>query len=228
MKRVTEPELMDDAEQARAYHEADFSVAHGERVAIFRQMFPGLEPDGAVLDLGCGSGDVLLRFARAFPRARFTGVDGSQPMLELAAGELRRHADLQRRVQLWRAILPSSELPQADWQLVMSHSLLHQLHQPQVLWRTIREAAPPGCAVFVADLRRPATAADAARIVAERSAGEPDVLQQDFFNSLCAAFEPAEVCAQLDAAGLAHLCVEPVGDIHLVVYGTMAGAGSGV
>jgi SAM-dependent methyltransferase len=212
---------MDDLAQALAYHRADFSVPHGERVGIFRRLFPAFEPDGAVLDLGCGSGDVLLRFARAFPRATFTGVDGSQAMLDLAAGELVNDRELARRVRLQRAIIPTDELPRQAWQLVMSHSLLHQLHRPGVLWQTIRQVAPPGCAVFVADLRRPATVDEARQIVDERSGGEPEVLRRDFFNSLCAAFEIREVAAQLRESGLAMLAVEEVGESHLVVHGTI-------
>ena len=74
MDRVREPELMDDPEQALAYARADFSATHGARVPMYRELFP--EPlTGPVLDLGCGSGDVLLRFARAFPQARFVGID---------------------------------------------------------------------------------------------------------------------------------------------------------
>ncbi len=219
MDRVAEPELMDDAEQALAYHQADFSAAHGERVALFRRAFPGFEPDGEVLDLGCGSGDVLLRFARAFAHARFTGVDGSQPMLDLAAREVGKDRDLAERIRLLRAVLPDDELPRESWQLVMSHSVLHHLHQPETLWRTIRRAAPRGCAVFVADLRRPAAEEDARRIVSERSGGEPEILRRDFYNSLCAAFEPGEVAEQLRSSGLSALAVETVGEIHLVVHG---------
>ena len=51
MRRILEPELMDDAEQARAYHEADFSVAHGERIGIFRRLFQGFEPEEVAAQL---------------------------------------------------------------------------------------------------------------------------------------------------------------------------------
>lgn len=212
---------MDDAEQALAYHRADFSAPHGERIGIFRRLLPGFEPDGAVLDLGCGSGDVLLRFARAFPGARFTGVDGSQPMLDLAAQDVAADPALRGRVRLHRAFLPDDELPAEHWQLVMSHSMLHHLHRPETLWQVVARVAPPGCAVFVADLRRPASRAEARRIVAERSAGEPGILRRDFFNSLCAAFEPGEVRAQLAAAGLDALHVAAEGEVHLVVHGVL-------
>lgn len=210
---------MEDPEQALAYHRADFSASHGRRVALFQRLFPGFAPTGPVLDLGCGSGDVLLRFARAFPGAAFTGVDGSQAMLDLAAGELAHAAELRRRVRLHRAVFSSADLPREAWQLVMSHSVLHQLHRPEVLWQTVRQVAPPGCAVFVADLRRPATAEEARGIVAAESANEPEVLRRDFYNSLRAAFEVAEVRSQLAAARLERLTVEPEGEHHLIVYG---------
>ncbi len=219
MQRIPEPELMEDPAQALAYHQADFSVPHGERLKVFRRLMPGFTPDGDVLDIGCGSGDVLLRFARLWPAARFTGVDGSAAMLALAAADIARDAALACRIELVQAIVPSPAVPRRAWQLVMSHSLLHQLHRPEVLWRTIREHAGPGCQVFVADLRRPPTAEEAARIVAAESAHEPEVLRRDYYNSLCAAFEVDEVRAQLEAAGLGKLIVAPEGAHHLMIYG---------
>lgn len=224
MQRILEPELMDDPAQALAYHRADFSASHGRRVEIFRRVFPALELTGAVLDLGCGSGDVLLRFARAFSRARFVGVDGSAPMLELAQRELARDPDLAARVQLCRGVLPEAALPRGPWQLVMSHSLLHHLHRPQVLWETIRRCAGPGAAVFVADLERPADAAAVHRLVGELSAEEPQILQRDFSNSLSAAFEPGELSSQLQQAGLAGLSVRREAPCHLIVHGTLPGS----
>src|SRR5215472_14506899 len=98
MERIPEPELMDDPVQALAYTLADFSASHGRRVAIFQQLFPNFTPSGPVLDLGCGSGDVLLRFARAFPRARFTGLDGSKPMVDLAQRAIDADPALRSRV----------------------------------------------------------------------------------------------------------------------------------
>src|SRR5580693_175932 len=207
MQRIPEPELMDDPGQALAYTQADFRASHGARVEIFRGLFPQLRVTGPVLDLGCGSGDVLLRFARAFPKARFVGVDGSRPMLALAQRAIDAEPAVRERVVVQYGIIPQCVLPDEPWQLVMSHSLLHQLHQPQVLWRTIVDCAGSGCAVFIADLRRPASELDAHRTVRSTSNNEPQILQRDFFNSLCAAFEPDEVREQLAAAGLTGLQV---------------------
>jgi SAM-dependent methyltransferase len=221
MQRIPEPELMDDPEQALAYSKADFSAAHGARVRIFQSLYPHIELEGAVLDLGCGSGDVLLRFARAFPAAEFFGLDGSQPMLDLARLAIGAEPLLRSRVQLLYGIIPEAPIPKQPWQLIMSHSLLHQLHRPQVLWQTIREHGPRGCAVFVADLRRPPSELEARRVVSVTSKDEPQILQRDFYNSLCAAFEPDEVSAQLAEAGLPHLQVRLHDPFHLTVHGLL-------
>ena len=80
---------------------------------------------------------------------------------------------------------------------------------------------PPGTKVYVVDLYRPQTAATARRLVNTYAGGEPDILRRDFYNSLCAAFEPREVEAQLAAAGLAGLVVDVISDRHMAVYGTL-------
>ena len=128
---------------------------------------------------------------------------------------------MRARVQVIEGVLPQCTLPPESWQLIMSHSLLHQLHQPMGLWQSIRQVGRPGSAVFVADLRRPASSAEARRLVEQNSAHEPEILQRDFFNSLCAAFEPDEVRAQLTAAGLPQLSVQLQEPFHLTVHGTL-------
>jgi len=221
MQRITEDELMDDPDQALAYAQADFSATHGTRVQMFRSLFPALALTGPVLDLGCGSGDVLLRFARAYPAAHFLGVDGAKAMLHLGKAAIDAEPELSDRVQLQYGIIPQCELPDRRWQLVMSHSLLHQLHDPLVLWRTIASICGSGCAVFVADLRRPDSEVEARRIVQASSDREPAILQRDFFNSLCAAFEPDEVRSQLIEAGLSQLEVRAQQPFHLSVSGVL-------
>ena len=47
----------------------------------------------------------------------------------------------------------------------------------------------------------------------------PLVLQEDFFNSLCAAYRATEIRAQLDQAGLLHFQVEEVGELHIIAWG---------
>jgi 2-polyprenyl-3-methyl-5-hydroxy-6-metoxy-1,4-benzoquinol methylase len=41
-----------------------------------------------VLDIGCGSGEMLKKFSEEFPNAELYGIDGSEKMLQLAKAEL--------------------------------------------------------------------------------------------------------------------------------------------
>ncbi len=222
MQRRLEPELMDEFEQARAYAAADFAEPN-ERFVSHCDAEPGFPARGAVLDLGCGPGDIVLRLARRRPALTVHGLDGSAAMLRFAADALAREPTLQSRVQFILGVLPGVALPLPRYDAVVSNSLLHHLHDPGVLWGAVREAGAPGAVVVVMDLFRPPSPGAAQEIVDAYAGEEPEVLQRDFYNSLCAAFEPDEVRAQLDACGLGALGVRTVSDRHLLVAGRLPG-----
>jgi len=222
MLRIPEPELMDESEQARAYANADFAEPNQRFVAGFAAGFPALRR-GAVLDLGCGPGDIVIRLAQRFPELTVHGLDGSRAMLAFAEARLAQLPQLRSRVQFIAGVLPGAPLPLPRYDAVVSNSLLHHLHDPQVLWRSVRAAGAPGAAVLVMDLYRPDSHALAQEIVETYSGNEPEVLKRDFFNSLCAAFEPGEVRMQLEACGLGGLTVQTVSDRHLLVSGRLPG-----
>jgi SAM-dependent methyltransferase len=222
MKRRPEPELMDGAAQAQAYAQADFSEANSLFIALLGRLQPGPLHGARALDLGCGPGDIVIRFLRAYPQATCDALDGSEAMLAHARSALDKLPGVAPRCTLLCDRLPSARLPAAHYDLVLSNSLLHHLHDPQVLWRTIRETARPGAIVLAMDLMRPASAAWVEALVATYAAGAPEVLRTDFRNSLFAAFEPDEVVEQLKHAGLQGLEVGVVSDRHLAVSGRLA------
>ena len=211
MERVLEPELMDDEEQARAYAESDFSVPH--------DAFPNFS-EGRVADLGCGNADPTIRLARAYPSARFVGFDGSGPMISLANIAVRE-AGLAGRILLATKILPNHGERHQSYDVVISNSLLHQLHDPKVLWQSILELAKPGAPIFVMDLTRPPTIETARGLVVSHThESDPEIMKVDFYNSLRAAFRPEEVRLQLDDLGLDGLHIEVVSDRHMIIWGT--------
>lgn len=208
---------MDEAVQALAYAKADFAEPHERFVDGFARCFPDVVPLGTYLDLGCGPGDVTSRFARRYPRVKLHGVDGAEAML-MHGRSLVREAGLEPRIQLIHQFLPTKTLPLGNYDGVISNSLLHHLHDPRGMWQTVHQFAAPGAPIYVVDLRRPDTEAEARRLVEEYSGSEPEILRRDFFNSLLAAFRPEEVERQLADAGL-ELRVEVTSDRHLVVWG---------
>lgn len=215
MKRVLEPELMDDTEQVLAYAQADFSASNQAFVDRVAAQFPGRLR--RVLDIGCGPGDVVIRLARTLPEVRVTAVDGSPNMLAYARQAVAA-AGLAGQITLRRGRVPGLQLGGAAFDTIMSKDLLHHLHDPLVLWQEIRRLGTVGTAVFVMDLFRPATPQRAREIVENAADDEAPILKADFFNSLCAAFTPDEVTAQLREANLP-LRVETTSERHMAIYG---------
>lgn len=221
MRRRLEPELMEGADQALAYAEADFSESNRLFMDLLARLAPGPLGGAWALDLGCGPADIPIRFLRAYPDARCDGLDGSASMLAHAQAALDKLPGIASRCRLLCRSLPSPDLPRAGYDLILSNSLLHHLEDPQVLWRTVRETAKPGALVLVMDLMRPASAAWAEALVATYTADAPQILRDDFRNSLFAGFEPQEVVLQLREAGLDTLEVGVVSDRHLAVSGRL-------
>jgi ubiquinone/menaquinone biosynthesis C-methylase UbiE len=215
MKRVLEPELMDDERQSVAYAKADFSASNQFFVDNLIRDFPSHLR--RVLDIGCGPGDVVLRLARAAPDVHITAIDGSAPMIALARDAVRA-AGFDGYITLVHGYLPGVSLGSTGFDAVLSKDLLHHLPDPTVLWKEITRLGRPGAAVYVMDLVRPETPEAARRIVDEVAAHEDPILLEDFYNSLCAAFTLDEVRGQLIAAGL-DANVTQVSDRHMVIKG---------
>jgi ubiquinone/menaquinone biosynthesis C-methylase UbiE len=217
MDRIPEPELMLDRDQACAYASADFEEPHSRFIALLQQKLPDLPKEGRALDLGCGSGDIALRFARAFPAWNVDAVDGSPAMLDLAR-RAAAESSLDSRVQFSERVLPRDPLPAKDCDLIFSNSLLHHLADPMTLWSSLRAGAHSASAVFVMDLLRPANRAGARELVERYAGNEPDVLRTDFYNSLLAAYRPPEVLEQLERSGFVDLELEVISDRHWIVW----------
>ena len=218
MERVPEPELMDGEEQARAYAEADFSEPHSHFIELLLAAFDELPEVGTALDLGCGPGDISLRFAQALEGWTVHGLDGSREMLRHGY-EAVAQAGLEERVVLVKSYLPDGEAPAASYDLVFSNSLLHHLPRAETMWQAVKRWAAPAAPVFVRDLLRPRDEAQARKLAEEHVGFEPDVLQRDFYNSLLAAYSIDEIEEQLRQEELAQLRVEQVSDRHLTISG---------
>jgi SAM-dependent methyltransferase len=217
MDRVLEPELMDDDAQAVAYAKADFSASNRMFVDGFVREYPAHL--GAVVDLGCGPGEIDIRLARAARSIAITAVDGSQPMLAIA-GRAIRAADLEPRIRLLHGVVPGLPLESHTFDAVVSKDLLHHLPDPRALWSEVARLGRPGGAVYVMDLVRPQNRDAAQRIVDAVAPHEDPILREDFLNSLCAAFTVDEVARQLRDARL-DLPVAQVSDRHMLIRGLL-------
>ena len=216
MNRILEPELMDDPEQALIYAQADFEQENQGFVDRFRDYFPDFS-EGHVFDLGCGPGDIPIRFARLFPSCRITGVDASAPMVRLAE-DLVQQAGLSDRMTFrCERFQDLAGVSIAD--AAISNSLLHHVPNPLQFWHKLRLAVKPGSPVLVMDLLRPDSPEDAQAIVDRYASDAPDILRRDFYNSLLAAFTEDEIGVQLAQMNLTRLLIDVIDDRHWVVGG---------
>ncbi|MHB8788409.1 MAG: class I SAM-dependent methyltransferase [Desulfobulbaceae bacterium] len=224
MKRIPEPELMDDPEQVAAYAGHDLDNAYWLFVQCFHKYFPDLAPDGAILDLGCGPAAIPLRLARLFPSCEIHGLDGAPRMLEYGRQAVQREG-LEHQVQLIHGILPEMvRMPRSRYGVIISNSFLHHLADPMILWNALLDYGLPNAAILIIDLLRPASKEHARTVVDKYMPEASPLLRQDMMSSLCAAFTLDEVASQLRQADLAgNLCLIKVTPIQFAVYGRLAG-----
>ena len=224
MQRIPEPELMDEVGQVLAYAQADFAASDAAMVERLAQLC-GDDPGTALVDLGCGPGNISLLLADRWPAAKVLGVDGAPRMLAVAQERLAgAPPELAARLRFEQALLPlaaAGEL-EAHFSAVVCNSLLHHLHDPAALWQTVAQLGAPGAFVYVQDLRRPDNGEAVEGLVAAEMASAPEVLRRDYRASLHAAFTVVEVEQQLEQAGLAaQLQVAPRQERYLEVWGRL-------
>ena len=216
MKRIIEPELMSDKEQAAAYANANFEEPHNHFVELLSLSMGENFPEfGNVIDLGTGAADIAIRFASNYPCFEVDAIDGSCAMIvegKKAIDKVR----LNDRINLIHSSIQDITLAEKEYAIVFSNSLLHHLHDPMALWELIKNAKGNPL-VFIMDLMRPKNIQKIDELVHEYAGNEPEILQKDFKNSLKAAFTPEEVVLQLQDIGLDGLKVTVVSDRHIVV-----------
>jgi ubiquinone/menaquinone biosynthesis C-methylase UbiE len=214
MNRCPEPELMDLPAEAAAYAAADFAGVNAAFVDRLTELV-GNRSGVRTIDLGTGPGDIALRVARARPSWRLMAVDASEAMLAIA----RTAAGNLSNVRFALADAKATGFPDGSFDVIFSNSLLHHMPDALPLWREIARLAAPGATIFVRDLMRPASEAEAGRLVELHAKSESGLLKQEFHRSLLAAFTADEIREQLRATGLECLNLQPSSDRHVDVFG---------
>jgi SAM-dependent methyltransferase len=153
----------------------DFARTVAEAIAgmnrvVARRILPSLSgvaeqlnQGGAILEVGCGTGNLLLQLAQAFPHSRCTGVD-IDPTGLAAAREAVHQAGFGERVQILEGDVSRAVLPEA-YDVVVMVEVLHEIAP------TLRLGVIRGCAralraggwLVIVDETYPSTLAEARR-----------------------------------------------------------------
>lgn len=230
MKRVLEPELMQDLLQVQAYSDADFSESDNSLIhrieEVLFQESKKLDSKSLIVDLGCGPGNITELLFSRWPTSEIMGIDGSEAMLALARQRKNQMNSTEAEIRINYCCCDFSSLGngsivlerQAD--LIVSNSLLHHLHDPSYFWEALKPLTAKGTVYLHRDLRRPSSMDDAIALQKAYLPEAPQVLIHDYLASLQAAFTVSEIKAQLESTGLEHLSVLEKSDRYLEVFGS--------
>ncbi len=231
MRRVPEPELMDDSLQVKAYSEADFGVSDQMLMTRLERFLVGhekkIDSKSLIIDFGCGPGNITERLARRWPSAQVVGIDGSKEMVSVA-WERKKHdkslAKLKGLSYCYSKISSLSEesgFLERSASILVSNSLLHHLKDPYDFWNSLKYFAAPNAVCFHRDLRRPLSIQIAKELQSRYLSNAPEILRRDYLASLLSSFTVEELKSQLNVVGLDHLRVLAVEDRYLEVVGTL-------
>ena len=121
------------------------------------QLAPQLDAGGAILEIGCGTGNLLLQLAKTFPKARCVGVDIDQDSLALAQGKIEK-AGVGNRVQARHGSVAAATDP-GTFDVAVMVEVLHEI-APSMRPTVVNEAAAalkPGGWMVIVDETYPTT-----------------------------------------------------------------------
>lgn len=135
MNRLLESELMEDLMQVKAYAEGDFEIPHNDFIQQLKTFIKTPNFSGTALDLGCGPGDISIRFAKAFPSCTVHALDGSEPMLHYAKSALPKN--LSNCISYINGLLPDVILPQSTYEIIFSNRATCKITNRKILQANI-------------------------------------------------------------------------------------------
>ncbi len=138
-----DPVVKEYSQAARNYDRKwSFYVEATTRETISRL---ALRPADRVLDVGCGTGELLSRLAAKHPEVTLAGLDPVPEMLAMAKAKLSAKVDL--RVG-WANALP---WPDASFDIVVSCNMFHYITHPIAAVREMDRVLVPGGRLLITD-----------------------------------------------------------------------------
>jgi len=231
MKRVPEPELMEEKEQVISYDAADFSEGEVNLINQINQYLLkkniSLGEKDLIVDLGCGPGNISEKLAIKWPNTEVVGIDGSKEMILIAEYNISISTNQIKLKNLRYICSDIKEIKSKNFllkkriSLLVSNSLIHHLTNLEDFFNTIRSLSNDITVNFHKDLKRPLDEKSALELKEQCSTKYNEILTNDFYASLRASYTFEELKNFTLENDLSSLEVFEEGDNYLIVYGNV-------
>jgi len=226
LPRTLEPEVMDTAEEAIDYDSMDHSEVNqvfvddllsAAQAAGFDGRLPPAEPL-KILDVGTGTAQIPIQLCCRPVNCDIWAIDLAVEML-LLAEENVRHSALDGRILLSQEDAKALGCSDAEFDWVISNSIIHHIPDPELSLREMLRVLRPGGFLFVRDLLRPESDAEVESIGRTYAGLENERQQQLFRQSLHAALRVDEIRELMRALGWSGETVSRNSDRHWTIAG---------
>ena len=211
LQRKLEPEVMDTVEDATQYNDMDHSKVNQQFVDELLAFLGTNESLAArladdegelidVLDVGTGTALIPTTLCDQHSAFRVMAVDMALSMLDLATYNVQASSSYDR-IQLDKVDAKDLGYEDDMFDIVMSNSIIHHIHSPDLCVAEMLRVLKPGGAIFIRDLMRPEDMATLESLVQTYAGEETEYSQQLFHQSLHAALTLDEIRRLIITAG---------------------------
>ncbi|HEY9810889.1 MAG TPA: class I SAM-dependent methyltransferase [Halomicronema sp.] len=211
MQRILEPEVMDTWQEAIEYDAMDFTEVN----RAFAESVIKLAPPApaTILDAGTGTARIPIFIAQMRPHWQLTCIDLSQNMLKVAKENIKQ-ANLESQINLQLVDAKKMPYPDAHFDLIISNSIIHHLHDPLPFFYEIKRVLKPNGGIFIRDLLRPASPQIVDTLVNQYTNNCNTHQKQLFRDSLHAAFTLPEIHLMIEKTQLQPINIYQSSDRH--------------
>jgi ubiquinone/menaquinone biosynthesis C-methylase UbiE len=108
---------------------------------------------GRILDAGCGFGETLILLGQSFPESVLTGIDLSDPLLDIARLSASR-AGVSGRIEFEKADVCSIPHPDKYFEVALNINMVHLVEHPVQMLDELERVLTDDGFLFIADIRR--------------------------------------------------------------------------
>jgi len=112
-----------------------------------------VNPIGNLIDLGCGSGNLIIQIAKAFPNLDLIGIDISKEIISLAEKRAKEHS-LDRKITFKLGNVENMPFPDNSMDFIISTFSLHHWLDPMNAFKEIYRVLKKSGTCLIFDFRR--------------------------------------------------------------------------